>query len=64
LRRRIRQPMTMRRVAGVSSTLYHGLKAVFSSGNLSITLGSLKTYVGFAACQIEDFNFFGKEISR
>src|SRR6202795_5264413 len=40
------------------ATLYHGPKAVFPSGNLSITLSSLKPYVSFAACQIADFNFF------
>ena len=50
------------------ATLYHGPKAVFPSGNLSITLGSLKPYVSFAACQIADFNFFqgflaGKDVT-
>jgi hypothetical protein len=48
---------TMRQVVRNWPTLYHGPKAVFPSGDLSITLGSLQTYVSSAACQIEDFNF-------
>jgi hypothetical protein len=58
LRRRMRIETAMRHAIHSPATLYHGPKAVFPSGNLSITLSSLKPYVSFAACQIADFNFF------